>query len=106
MPARKTPINSSAITPPRPVYNHAIAANGFIFCSGQLPKDASGKIISGTVGDRTRQCILNLDKVLEAAGSSLDNVVEVNVFLSDMKDFAEMNGVYEGFWGKVKPSRT
>jgi enamine deaminase RidA (YjgF/YER057c/UK114 family) len=53
-----------------------------------------------------RQCIRNLRVVLEAAGSSLDDVVEVNMFLSDMKDFAQMNEVYGEYWGKVKPSRT
>lgn len=53
-----------------------------------------------------RQCIRNLQVVLEAAESSLDDVVEVNVFLSDMKDFAQMNEVYGEYWGKVKPSRT
>ncbi|KAH7010188.1 Endoribonuclease L-PSP/chorismate mutase-like protein [Ilyonectria destructans] len=91
---------------PRPVYSQAIVANGFVFCSGQIPKDLSGKIVEGTVEDRTHQCIANLKAVLEAAGSSLDDVVEVNVFLSDMGDFAKMNEVYEQYWGEVKPART
>lgn len=112
---------------PRPVYSQAIVANGFVFCSGQIPKDLSGKIVEGTVQDRTvsgsrnagysangkhllpflqHQCIANLKAVLEAAGSSLDDVVEVNVFLSDMEDFAKMNEVYEQYWGEVKPART
>ncbi|EXJ79413.1 endoribonuclease L-PSP [Capronia epimyces CBS 606.96] len=91
---------------PRPVYNQAIVANGFVFCSGQLPKDLSGKLVEGTVQDRTHQCIANLRAVLEAAGSSLDKVVEVNVFLSDIADFASMNEVYSHYWGDVKPART
>jgi enamine deaminase RidA (YjgF/YER057c/UK114 family) len=52
------------------------------------------------------QCIQNLAKVLEAAGSSLDKVVEVNVFLADINDFAKMNEIYTQYWGEVKPART
>ncbi|KAI1365584.1 Endoribonuclease L-PSP [Xylaria arbuscula] len=91
---------------PRPVYNQAIKANGFVFCSGQLPKDLSGKIVDCTVQDRAHQVIANLKAVLEAAGSGLEHVVEVNVFLSDMNDFSAVNEVYEQYWGNVKPART
>ncbi|KAM0277351.1 hypothetical protein ACHAQH_005867 [Verticillium albo-atrum] len=91
---------------PRPVYNQAIVANGFLFCSGQLPTDLSGEITEGTIQDRTHQCIANLKAVLEAAGSSLDKVVEVNVFLLNIEDFTEMNEIYEQYWGAVKPART
>jgi enamine deaminase RidA (YjgF/YER057c/UK114 family) len=52
------------------------------------------------------QCIRNLGVVLEAAGSSLDKVVEVNVFLADINDFAKMNEIYTQYWGDVKPART
>ena len=102
----KVPVFTDKAPKPRAVYNQAIVANGFVFCSGQLPKDLSGKIVPGTVADRTHQSIKNLQAVLEAAGSSLDHVVEVNVYLSDMKDFAAMNEVYMKYWGAVKPSRT
>jgi enamine deaminase RidA (YjgF/YER057c/UK114 family) len=47
-----------------------------------------------------------LGAILEAAGSSLEHVVEVNVFLADMEDFAKMNEVYTTYWGDVKPART
>jgi reactive intermediate/imine deaminase len=102
----KTPIFTPNAPAPRPVLHQAIVANGFVFCSGQLPKDLSGQLVKGTVGDRTHQSIRNLGAVLEAAGFSLDHVVEVNVYLSDMKNFAEMNEVYKLYWGDVKPSRT
>lgn len=55
---------------------------------------------------KQHQAIKNLSHVLEAAGTSLDKVVKVNVFLSDMGDFAEMNSVYQQYWGDVKPCRT
>ena len=53
-----------------------------------------------------RRCIKNLGAILEAAGSSLEDVVEVNVFLADMGDFGKVNEAYEEFFGDVKPSRT
>lgn len=122
----KTPVYTDKAPKPRPIYNQAVVANGFVFCSGQLPKDINGQLVGGTVQDRTvswlylitfippqrltirlqRQCIRNLQHVLEAAGSSLNGVVEVNVFLSDMKAFAQMNQVYGEYWGDIKPSRT
>ena len=52
------------------------------------------------------QCIKNLTAVLEAAGSSIDKAVEVNVFLADMADFVAMNDVYKTYFGDVKPART
>ncbi|KAH6686205.1 Endoribonuclease L-PSP/chorismate mutase-like protein [Plectosphaerella plurivora] len=91
---------------PRPVYSQAIVANGFIFCSGQLPKNLEGKLVEGTVQDRCHQSIANLRAVLEAAGSGLEKVVKVNIFLADMADFAKVNEVYEQYWGDVKPART
>lgn len=45
-------VNSAQAPPPRPFYNQAVIANGFVFCSGQLPKDSTGKIVEGTVQDR------------------------------------------------------
>ncbi|CAG9998303.1 unnamed protein product, partial [Clonostachys byssicola] len=102
----KVPIYTDKAPKPRPVYNQAIKANGFVFCSGQLPKDLNGTLVEGTVQDRTHKCIQNLAAVLEAAGSSLDKVVEVNVFLSDIDNFTKMNEVYLQYFGDVKPSRT
>ena len=106
MSEKKQPVFTANAPKPRPVYNQAIIANGFIFCSGQLPKDLNGKIVQGTIQDRTHQSILNLKAVLEAAGSTLDNVVEVNVYLKDIDDFGKMNDVYTQYWGDIKPSRT
>ncbi|KAJ5091027.1 hypothetical protein N7532_009711 [Penicillium argentinense] len=99
-------VNTQKAPPPRPFYNQAVVANGFVFCSGQLPKDATGRIVSGTVQDRANQCIKNLKAVLESAGSSLEKMVEVNVFLADMEDFEKMNETYMQWFGEIKPVRT
>ncbi|KEF61512.1 endoribonuclease L-PSP [Exophiala aquamarina CBS 119918] len=89
------------------IYSQAIVANGFVYCSGQVPMDpATSKLAEGDIQAHTHQCIKNLGVVLEAAGSSLDKAVEVNVFLSDMNDFAKMNEIYMQYWGEVKPART
>ncbi|CAG8376796.1 unnamed protein product [Penicillium salamii] len=106
MSSQRQVVNSDQAPPPRPFYNQAVIANGFVFCSGQLPKDSSGRIVQGTVQDRAEQCIKNLKAVLESAGSSLNKMVEVNVFLADMEDFEKMNEVYLKWFGEIKPVRT
>ena len=88
-------------------YSQAIRANGFVFCSGQIPIDpAAGAVVATTVEDQTRQAITNLRQVLEAAGSGLDKVVKTTVFISDMNDFAAVNGVYAELFGDAKPARS
>ena len=88
-------------------YSQAIRANGFIFCSGQIPIDpAAGTVTAATAADPARQAITNLQKVLEAAGSGLGKVVKTTVFLGDMNDFAAVNAVYAELFGDTKPARS
>ena len=88
-------------------YSQAIRANGFVFCSGQIPIDpAAGAVVATTVEDQTRQAITNLRQVLEAAESGLGKVVKTTVFISDMDDFAAVNGVYAELFGDAKPARS
>ena len=88
-------------------YSQAIRANGFIFCSGQIPIDpAAGAVTATTAADQARQAISNLQNVLEAAGSGLDKVVKTTVFLADMADFAVVNGVYAELFCNTKPARS
>ena len=88
-------------------YSQAIRANGFIFCSGQTPIDpAAGAVVATTAEAQTRQAITNLRNVLEAAGAGLDKVVKTTVFISDMNDFAAVNGVYAELFGDTKPARS
>jgi 2-iminobutanoate/2-iminopropanoate deaminase len=87
-------------------YSQAIAAGGFLFCSGQIPLDpATGELVQGTIEDQTRQVLRNLGAVLEAAGSSYDDVVKATVFLQDMNDFSRMNAVYGEFFKAPHPAR-
>jgi len=87
-------------------YSQGIVAGGFVFCSGQLATDpATGKLVEGGIEAETRQVLKNLAAVLEAAGSSLDDVVKCTVYLADMADFAAMNKVYAEFFKAPFPTR-
>lgn len=87
-------------------YSQAVAANGFLFCSGQVALDPrSGEFMGGPVGDQARACMNNLSAVLEAAGSALENAVKVTIFLTDIDDFAEVNEAYASFFDSDPPAR-
>ncbi len=87
-------------------YSQGIIANGFIYCSGQIPIDpATGELNTGTIEDQTRQVLKNVGAVLDAAGSSYEDVVKCTVFLQDMNDFAKMNAVYAEFFKAPYPAR-
>lgn len=88
-------------------YSHAVEAAGLVFFSGQTPLDpATGKLVEGTIGAQTQQCFDNLFRVLEAAGLTADHVVNVQVYLTDMNDFAAMNEVYMRQFAQPYPART
>jgi 2-iminobutanoate/2-iminopropanoate deaminase len=85
---------------------HALGPGGLIFLSGQIPLDpATGQLVSGDIKAQTKRVIENLKAVLEAAGSSLENVVKTTVFLKNMDDFVPMNEVYAQYFGKTAPAR-
>src|SRR6185295_3780018 len=87
-------------------YSQAIKAGGIVFASGQIPIDPkTGEFVQGGISEQTERVLKNLAAVLEAAGSSLDQVVKTTVFLADMKDFAAMNEVYGRFFSGVTPAR-
>ena len=87
-------------------YSQAIKAAGFVFVSGQIPIDPqTGEFVSGGVGEQTERVLKNLSAVLEASGSSLEQVVKTTVFLADMKDFSAMNEVYARFFTVDPPAR-
>ncbi len=88
-------------------YSQAIIAGNLVFCSGQVPIDpATGKLIEGDIGTMTRRVLKNLQAVLEAAGSSLAQVIKATVFLADMNDFQAMNAAYAEFFPSEPPARS
>lgn len=79
----------SRLTPRTPnVQSQAVKTPTAIYLSGQIPLTADGTFIEGTIAEKTRQCISNLEAVLKEAGSTIQKVVKVNIFLADMGYFA------------------
>lgn len=88
-------------------YSQAIAADGWLFLSGQVALDpATGQMLEGDVAAQTERALQNLQGVLEKAGASLGDVVRTTVYLRDMADFAAMNAVYARFFTGAPPARS
>jgi 2-iminobutanoate/2-iminopropanoate deaminase len=88
-------------------YSVGVQAGGLIFTAGQIGLDpGTNEIVPGGIEAETRQVLINLKNVLEAAGSSLNHVVKTTVFLRDMNDFPRMNAVYGEFFPGEPPARS
>ena len=88
-------------------YSQAIQVGNLLYASGQIPIDPStGSIVDGGIKEQTRQSLLNAQAILEEAGLSFANVVKTTVFLADINDFADMNGVYAEFFSEPYPARS
>ena len=88
-------------------YSQAIQVGNLLYASGQIPIDPStGSIVDGGIKEQTRQSLLNIQAILEEAGLSFANVVKTTVFLADISDFADMNGVYAEFFSEPYPARS
>lgn len=88
-------------------YAQAIKANGFVYTAGQIAiEPESGDLVDGGIEAQTRQVFANLAAVLQAAGTSVDQVVKATVFLRYMSDFAAMNEVYAEYLGGATPARS
>jgi 2-iminobutanoate/2-iminopropanoate deaminase len=103
---RKSIVTPNAPKPAGP-YSHAIVADGFVFVAGQGPVNPqTGQTELGDIKSETRRTLLNIQSIVEAAGSSLTEVLRVGVFLADLKDFESMNEVYREFFPEEQPART
>ena len=88
-------------------YSQAIATEGLVFTAGQVPIDpGTGKVDAETIEEQTRQVLKNIRAVLHAAGSGLDRVVKITVFMTDLGDFQAMNAVYAEFFPADPPARS
>lgn len=88
-------------------YSHAIEADGFIFLSGQTAMNSTVvEDLQGDIASQTKQCFKNLVEVLETANLTTDDVVKVNVYLTDMAHFSSMNEIYKTFFNEPYPART
>lgn len=94
---------------PRPlgVYSQAIVTDGFVFVAGQGPiNPKTNETELGEIRPEVRRTLRNLQAILEAAGSSLGDIVRTGVFLADLNDFAAMNDVFKEFFPENPPART
>ncbi len=95
------------VPPPAGAYSPAVRAGGFVFVSGQVPRDpVSGKLVGDDVESQTKQVIANVSRALQAAGASLADVVSVIVYLADIDDWGRFNTVYKEIMPQPYPTRT
>jgi 2-iminobutanoate/2-iminopropanoate deaminase len=87
-------------------YSQAFEKNGILFISGQIPVNPSnGKIESNSIRDQTAQVLRNIEAITEAAGYSLNDIVKTTCYITDMRNFAEMNEVYASVFSNNPPAR-
>jgi 2-iminobutanoate/2-iminopropanoate deaminase len=93
---------------PEPIgpYSQAIQAGNMLFISGQIAIErSSGNIISSDIESETRQVMINLEKILKAAGFDFSNVVKSSIFLKDMNNFPKVNAIYGEYFKTNPPAR-
>jgi 2-iminobutanoate/2-iminopropanoate deaminase len=101
------PIHDAKLPKPIGPYSPGMGFEHLVFVSGQGATDpATGKLAGTDVKTQTEQSLTNLRTILRAAGSDLPYVLRCGVFLLDMKEFEEMNGVYSRMFGDHRPART
>jgi len=94
---------------PRPIapYSQAVVAGEFVFVSGTGPQDPrSGRVVEGGIREQVNQALNNIKNLLEEVGSSMDDVVKVTVFLTDIGNYGAMNEVYRSYFAENAPART
>jgi 2-iminobutanoate/2-iminopropanoate deaminase len=87
-------------------YSQAIVSGGFVFVSGQGPLDLEGRVVGDTIEEQTALTLANIERILQAAGCSMDDVVKVNVILADISEFSRFNAVYRTYFQEPMPART
>ena len=93
--------------PPKGPYSPAVRAGGFVYVSGQTPRDPiTGALVGDDVATQTRQTLSNVQRLLEAAGATLNDVIGVTIYLANVDDWGTMNTIYTQFFSSPYPSRT
>ncbi|MEY5043428.1 MAG: hypothetical protein RJA19_655 [Bacteroidota bacterium] len=99
-------VNTSQAAAPVAAYSQAVTAGDLLFVSGQIPLDpATGQLVGDSVEAATRQSLTNVSRILEAAGSSLSQVVKATVFLIDAADYGGMDATYRTLMPEPFPAR-
>ncbi|RAK76173.1 YjgF-like protein [Aspergillus fijiensis CBS 313.89] len=100
----KRAIRTDNAPAPKPFFSQAIVHEKTVYTSGAVGMDpATGRLVEGTTGDRTVQCLKNLSNILEAAGSCLDNIIKATIFIDDMSNYGSMNEAYLSVFSNGSP---
>ena len=91
---------------PSPVFSQAIQVENFVYISGQVGDDLTGKLVNKTFKDEVVQAFENIKSILQTAGLNLKDVIKVTIFMSDMSLFNELNGIYMIYFPKNQPTRS
>jgi len=101
-----TTVSTSNAPTPAGHYSQAVVYNGLVFVAGQLPIDPStGERLTGSIEQQTEQCLKNIEEILKAAGSDLNRVLKMTVFISDIELWSAVNVVYARMMGEHRPAR-
>ena len=88
-------------------YSQAVICNGFMYLSGQIPLDpATGEVVAGDITEQTRRVLENIKAVLSEKGLDLSAVIKTTVFITDLNDFATVNGIYGEYFSENYPARS
>ena len=86
-------------------YSQAVKVGNMVYTSGQIPMTSDGQLVTGDIHEQTRQVLVNLQHVLEAANSSLDKIIKTTIYLTDMDNFIAVNTIYAEFFVGSFPAR-
>ncbi|MDX1482170.1 MAG: RidA family protein [Woeseiaceae bacterium] len=102
----KTPVHTDNAPAAIGTYSQAVDSGGLVFISGQIPLDPETmELVDGDFDARTRRVFDNMKAIAEAAGGSLDQIVKVTVFLTDLSNFARVNAVMADYFSEPYPAR-
>jgi len=105
--AMVSPFFADGAAAPIGPYSHGVSCTGrILFLSGQIPLNADGTMVAGSIQEQTKQIFANIRTILASQGASLTNIAKTTVFLKDMNDFAAMNDVYAAEMGAHRPARS
>ena len=90
---------------PKGHYSPGIIHNGLVYVSGQLPIDATGKVHTGSIEEQIALCMKNIENILKESGSSLQQILKVNVFIADIGNWTKFNETFAAIMGDHRPAR-
>ncbi|WP_028648547.1 RidA family protein [Nocardiopsis sp. CNT312] len=106
MAAKKLTVSTPDAAPPGGPYSQGVVAGDFVYIAGCTPHLTDGSLLEGTFEEQTRAAFANLAAIAHAAGATLADAVQARVYLRDLDDFQEMNGLFAEFFGDEPPART